>query len=133
MARKVLICDDETAPLEAMAWVVRKAGYEVVTAQNGEEAIRQARGHRPDLILLDIDMPLKDGYQVCEEIKSDPATRAGHVLILTAFAQDYQKEKARASGCDEIMTKPFSPRKLRERIVEILGPPGADRGEGGAA
>jgi CheY-like chemotaxis protein len=132
MARKVLICDDETAPLEAMAWVVRKAGYEVLTAQNGEEAVRQARGGRPDLILLDIDMPLKDGYQVCEEIKGDPATRGIHVLVLTAFAQEFQKEKARAAGADEIMTKPFSPRRLRERIVEILGPAAPARaGEGG--
>jgi two-component system, OmpR family, alkaline phosphatase synthesis response regulator PhoP len=122
LARKVLICDDETAPLEAMVWVVKKAGYEVITAQNGEEAIRQAKGQRPDLILLDIDMPLKDGYQVCEEIKSDPATRTIHVLFLTAFAQEFQKEKARASGADEIMTKPFSPRKLGQRIIEILGP-----------
>ena len=80
---------------------------------------------RPSLVLLDIDMPLKDGYQVCEEIKSDPSTRGIHVLILTAFAQEFQKEKARASGADEIMTKPFSPRKLRERILEILGPPEA--------
>jgi two-component system alkaline phosphatase synthesis response regulator PhoP len=119
--RKVLICDDETAPLEAMVYVVRKAGYEVVTAQNGEDAVRLAREERPSLMLLDIDMPRKDGYQVCEEIKGDPATRGIHVLVLTAYAQDFQKEKARAAGADEIMNKPFSPRKLRERIVEILG------------
>jgi len=122
MARKVLICDDAAAPLEAMAYVVRKTGHEVITARNGEEAVRAARDHLPDLVLLDIDMPLKDGYQVCEEIKSSPATRGAHVLILTAFAQEFQKAKARACGADEIMTKPFSPRKLRERILEILGP-----------
>ncbi len=124
---------DETAPLEAMVWVVRKAGYDVITAQNGEDAVRQAKDHRPDLILLDIDMPLKDGYQVCEEVKTDPATRGAHVLVLTAFAQEFQKEKARASGADEIMTKPFSPRKLRERIVEILGPAGPEGSTGSAA
>ena len=122
MGRKVLICDDETAPLEAMVYVVRKAGYEVLTAQNGEEAVRLAKSEKPSLILLDIDMPLKDGYQVCEEVKADPSTRGIHVLFLTAYAQEFQKEKARACGANEIMTKPFSPRKLRERIVEILGP-----------
>jgi len=122
MARKVLICDDAPAPQEAMAYVVRRAGYEVITAKNGEEAVLAAKEHLPDLILLDIDMPLKDGYQVCEEIKADPATRGAHVLVLTAFAQEFQKAKARACGADEIMTKPFSPRKLGERIREILGP-----------
>jgi two-component system alkaline phosphatase synthesis response regulator PhoP len=126
--KKVLICDDEPAPLLAMVYVVRKAGFDPLTAQNGEDAIALARAHHPSLILLDIDMPRKDGYQVCEEIKGDPSTRAAHVLILTAFAQEFQKEKARASGADEIMTKPFSPRKLRERILEILGPPDPDGG-----
>jgi len=127
--KKVLICDDEPAPLLALVYVVKKAGFEPLTAQNGEEGIAVAKSQRPSLILLDIDMPRKDGYQVCEEIKADPATRGAHVLILTAFAQEFQKEKARASGADEIMTKPFSPRKLRERILEILGPPDPE-GEG---
>lgn len=130
VTKKVLICDDEPAPLQAMVYVVKKAGFEPLTAQNGEEAILLAKSHRPSLVLLDIDMPRKDGYQVCEEIKGDPATRGMHVLILTAFAQEFQKEKARSSGADEIMTKPFSPRKLRERILEILGPP---EPEGGSA
>ncbi len=123
MARKVLICDDETAPLEAMAYSVRKAGFEVVTASDGEEAVARAREHQPALVLLDIDMPRKDGYQACEEIKSDPATRSARVLILTAFAQEFQKKRALAAGADEVMTKPFSPRKLRERILALLGGP----------
>ena len=130
MPKRVLICDDEPAPLQAMVYVVRKAGFEPLTAQDGEEAIRIATTLLPSLVLLDIDMPKKDGYQVCEEIKSNPATRGMHVLILTAFAQEFQKEKARASGADEIMTKPFSPRKLRERILEILGA-AAPGGSGG--
>lgn len=122
MPRKVLICDDEMAPLEAMAYVVRRAGHAVIKAQNGVEAVKMAKAERPELILLDIDMPLKDGYQVCEEIKGDPETKGAHVMILTAFAQEFQKQKALACGADEIMTKPFSPRKLGERIAEILGP-----------
>lgn len=121
MARKVLICDDEAAPLEAMVYSVRKAGFEVVTARDGEEAVERAREHQPALILLDIDMPRKDGYQACEEIKGDPTTRSARVIILTAFAQEFQKRRALAAGADEVMTKPFSPRKLRERIVALLG------------
>jgi DNA-binding response OmpR family regulator len=122
MPRKVLICDDEVAPLEAMAYVVRRAGHTVLRAHNGVEAVEAAKAEKPDLILLDIDMPLKDGYQVCEEVKGDPETKHTHVMILTAFAQEFQKQKALACGADEIMTKPFSPRKLGERITEILGP-----------
>ncbi len=122
MPRKVLICDDEVAPLEAMAYVVRRAGHTVIRAQNGVEAVEAAKAEKPDLILLDIDMPLKDGYQVCEDVKGDPETKHAHVMILTAFAQEFQKQKALACGADEIMTKPFSPRKLGERIAEILGP-----------
>lgn len=120
--RKVLICDDEAAPLEAMAYVVRREGHQAHRARNGEEAIAAARTERPDLVLLDIDMPLKDGYQVCEELKGDPDTKHAHVIILTAFAQEFQKQKALACGADEIMTKPFSPRKLGERIRAVLGP-----------
>jgi len=128
VAKKVLICEDEAGPLEAMVYAVAKAGYEILTARDGEDAVIKAKAHRPDLVLLDIDMPRKDGYQACKEIKGDEATRGTHVLFLTAFAQEPQKVKALACGADGIMTKPFSPRKLRERVVEILGP--AEAGPG---
>jgi two-component system alkaline phosphatase synthesis response regulator PhoP len=119
--RKILICDDEVAPLEALAYVVRREGHHPLRARNGEE-VAIARSERPRIVLLDIDMPLKDGYQVCEDLKGDPMTKDAHVIVLTAFAQDFQKQKALASGADEVMTKPFSPRKLGERIRQILGP-----------
>ena len=117
----VLVVDDVAMNRELLEGYLLDLGYEVRMATDGLEAFESILMREPDLILLDIDMPRKDGYQVCEEIKADPATRGAHVLILTAFAQEFQKEKARASGADEIITKPFSPRKLRERIVEILG------------
>ena len=123
MARKVLICDDAAAPLEAMAYVVRRAGHIAITAQNGDEAVNAAKAHQPDLILLDIDMPIKDGYQVCEEIKADELTRNAHVLILTAFAQEYQKEKARASGAEtksRESTKPEKGERCRRNHDETL-------------
>jgi DNA-binding response OmpR family regulator len=120
--KKILVCDDEPHILEAVAYVARKDGYTVLTAENGEEALRLARSERPGLVLLDLNMPIKSGYEVCEELKGDPDTRDIHVIVLTAKGQDSDRAKGIAAGADEFITKPFSPRKLRQRISEILGP-----------
>jgi len=119
--KKVLICDDEPHILESVAYVARKEGYLVLTAQDGETALRIAKDERPGLVLLDLNMPVKSGYQVCEEIKSDPQTRGTYVIMLTAKGQDSDRAKGVAAGADEYITKPFSPRKLRLRLTEILG------------
>ena len=119
--KKILICDDEPHILESVAYVARKEGYAVLTAENGEDALRLARAERPGLVLLDLNMPVKSGYQVCEEIKSDPETRGTYVIMLTAKGQESDRAKGVAAGADEYMTKPFSPRKLRQRMTEILG------------
>ena len=121
--KKVLICDDEPHILESVAYVARREGYMVITAEDGETALRLAREERPGLVLLDLNMPMKSGYQVCEEIKGDPETRATYVIMLTAKGQESDRAKGAAAGADEYMTKPFSPRKLRQRIAEILGSP----------
>jgi len=119
--KKILICDDEPHILESVAYVARKEGYTVLTAENGEDALRLARAERPGLVLLDLNMPVKSGYQVCEEIKSDPATRGIYVIMLTAKGQESDRAKGVSAGADEYMTKPFSPRKLWQRMAEILG------------
>ena len=119
--KKILICDDEPHILEAVAFVARKAGYDVLTAENGEDALRLARAELPGLVLLDLNMPIKSGYQVCEEIKADPATRSMYVIMLTAKGQESDRTRGVAAGADEYITKPFSPRKLRQRLTEILG------------
>ena len=119
--KKVLICDDEPHILESVAYVARREGYTVLTAENGEEALKVARAERPGLVLLDLNMPIKSGYQVCEEIKSDPEMRGTYVIMLTAKGQESDRAKGVAAGADEYITKPFSPRKLRQRLTEILG------------
>lgn len=121
--KKVLVCDDEPHILEAVAFVARKEGYTVLTAEDGEAALRVARAEKPGLVLLDLNMPIKSGYQVCEELKSDPELRGIHVIMLTAKGQDSDRARGVAAGADEYITKPFSPRKLRARLVEILGAP----------
>jgi len=119
--KKVLICDDEPHILESVAYVARKEGYTVLTAENGADAIALARSERPGLVLLDLNMPIKSGYQVCEEIKGDPEMRSTYVILLTAKGQESDRAKGEAAGADEYITKPFSPRKLRQRMSEILG------------
>lgn len=119
--KKVLICDDEPYILESVAYVARKEGYTVLTAENGADAIALARSERPGLVLLDLNMPIKSGYQVCEEIKGDPEMRGTYVILLTAKGQESDRAKGEAAGADEYITKPFSPRKLRQRMLEILG------------
>lgn len=121
--KKVLVCDDEPHILEAVAFVARKEGYTVLTAEDGEAALRVARAEKPGLVLLDLNMPIKSGYQVCEELKSDPELKGTHIIMLTAKGQDSDRARGVAAGADEYITKPFSPRKLRARLVEILGAP----------
>lgn len=122
MTKKVLICDDEPHILEAVAYVARKEGYTVLTAEDGQRALELARQERPALVLLDLNMPIKSGYQVCEEIKGDPATRSTYVIMLTAKGQETDRARGVAAGADEYITKPFSPRKLRQKMADILGP-----------
>ena len=121
--KKILVCDDEPHILEAVAFVARKEGYTVLTAEDGETAVRVARAEKPGLVLLDLNMPIKSGYQVCEELKSDPELKGTHIIMLTAKGQDSDRARGKAAGADEYITKPFSPRKLRARLVEILGAP----------
>jgi len=120
--KKILVCDDEPHILEAVAYVARKAGYEVLTAEDGEAALSLARAQRPPLVLLDLNMPVKSGYEVCEEIRSDPDLRGTYIIMLTAKGQESDRAKGVAAGADEYITKPFSPRRLGQRLVEILGP-----------
>ena len=123
MPKRVLICDDEPYIVESVSYVVRRAGFEVLTAEDGEQALAAAQSERPDLVFLDIMMPGIPGDEVCRRLKSDPSTRATHVVILTARGQEEDERRALEMGADEFMTKPFSPRKLRARILELLGDP----------
>jgi len=124
VAKKVLICDDEPYILESVSYLVRAAGYEVFTAEDGEEALATAQRERPALMFLDLMMPRRNGFEVCQALKRDPATRGIHVIILTARGQELDRERGAEVGADEYLTKPFSPRKLRLRLHEILDPDG---------
>jgi len=121
MPRRVLVCDDEPYIVESVSYVVRKAGFEVLSAEDGETALDVARREKPDLVFLDIMMPGIPGDEVCRRLKADPATRPIHVVILTARGQEEDERRAMEMGADEFITKPFSPRKLRDLLVRVLG------------
>ena len=119
-AKKVLVCDDELYILESVTYVARQEGYTVLSASDGEEALRLARTELPALMLLDIIMPKRNGFEVCGALKSDPSTKGIYVILLTAMGQERDMNEGYQSGADEYMTKPFSPRSLRKRLHELL-------------
>ena len=120
MPKKILVCDDEPYILMALTDAVEIEGYDCVTAENGKEALEKAREERPDLILLDIMMPYKDGYEVCKELKDDELTRDIPVIMLTAKSQQVDIQRGKEVGADDYITKPFKPSTLRKKFKEIL-------------
>ncbi len=121
MARRILVCDDEPFILKALTFIVRKEGHTVIEARNGEEAVAKIRSEKPDLVFLDLMMPKKNGYEVLEEVRADPAIASTYVILLTAKGQDSDRERGLAMGANEFMTKPFSPTVILQRLREILG------------
>lgn len=120
MGKRVLICDDEPYILESVSFVARKEGCEIFTAEDGEEAVQVARAQRPDLILLDLMMPKKTGFEVCQELRADPDLKDTYVIILTARGQEADQHQALGCGANEYLTKPFSPRALQQKIRDVL-------------
>ncbi len=100
--------------------LLTSAGYEIIQAENGEEALAAAARERPDLILMDIQLPVLDGYEATRRIKANPALRAIPVIAVTSYALSGDENKARAAGCDAYVTKPFSPRALLAKIREYV-------------
>lgn len=120
MPDKVLVVDDEPFILRSLGFVLERAGFTVMLARNGEEALEVLRDARPKLVILDVMMPRKNGYEVCEIVKGDPDLRDTYVILLTAKGQESARDRGVVAGADEYMTKPFSPSKIVERVREIL-------------
>ena len=100
--------------------LLTRAGFEVLEAVNGEEGIAQAERHRPDLILMDIQLPLVDGYDATRRIKANPALHQIPIIAVTSYALSGDETKAREAGCDGYMAKPFSPRQLVAQVRSLL-------------
>ena len=118
---KILVVDDEIYIVHILDFSLGMEGYEVITALDGEQAIEKAHAEKPDLIVLDIMMPKLDGYETCKALKGDPTTRDIPVILLSAKGRNVDQKIGFEVGADDYITKPFSPRKLVERINAILG------------
>ena len=120
MGKRVLIADDEPNIVASLEFLMEQAGFEVKVAANGQEALELVGSFRPDLVLLDVMMPVKNGYEVCQSLKSDPATRAVKVVMLSAKGRDVEVAKGLELGADAYVTKPFSTRELVAQIRDML-------------
>jgi two-component system alkaline phosphatase synthesis response regulator PhoP len=117
---KILLVDDEPDILEILEYNLRKEGYEVATASNGEEGLARAADFSPDLIILDIMMPVMDGVEVCRQLRTNKAYDNTVITFLTAREEDYSQIAAFDTGGDDYITKPISPRVLLSRVKALL-------------
>lgn len=116
----ILIVDDESDILELLQYNIEREGYKVLLASDGEEAVKVAKKHRPDLILLDIMMPKMDGIEVCRQIKEEPELSKTFIIFLTARSEEYSEVAGFDAGADDYIFKPIKPRVLIRRIKAIL-------------
>jgi len=121
MSKKILVIDDETELLKALTIRLKTSGYEVITAQDGQEGLEKAKSSNPDLIVLDILMPKMDGYEVCRLLKFDEKYKSIPVIMLTAKAQDIDKAMGKKVGADDYITKPFETQDLVDKIKKYIG------------
>ena len=117
---KILIVDDSRLIVNLAKMNLQKAGYDVLTAANGQEALEVVAQERPNLIILDIMMPIMDGFEACRRLKADANTEAIPVIFLTAKGQEEDRIQGLESGAVDFITKPFSPRKLIEKVSQYL-------------
>ncbi len=118
--KKILVVDDEKDLIALVSLHMKMAGFEILTASNGEKALDLSRIEKPDLIILDLMLPKIDGWQVCERLRQDIATQDIPVIMLTARAETEDKLKGFEVGADDYVTKPFSPRELVARVKRVL-------------
>ena len=120
MSKRVLVIEDHEDNRRILRDLLTSAGYESIEAVTGEEGVALAETHRPDLILMDIQLPGLDGYEATRRIKANPALRHIPVIAVTSYALSGDEVKAKAAGCDAYVTKPFSPRALLAKVREYL-------------
>lgn len=120
MSHKILIADDEPNIVISLEYLLKRAGYEVSVARDGQQAIDAIRRERPRLVLLDVMMPLKSGHEVCQELRADESLRDTLVLMLSAKGRDTDIDKGLGVGADAYMTKPFSTKELVAKVAQML-------------
>ena len=117
---KILVVDDEVYIVHILDFSLRREGYDVVTALDGEQALEKVKSDQPELIVLDILMPKLDGYDACRKLRADPQTADIPIILLSAKGRNVDQRMGYDAGATDYITKPFSPRKLVEKINTIL-------------
>jgi len=122
VSHKILIADDEPNILISLEFLMKREGFEVVLARDGQEALDAIARERPALVLLDVMMPIKTGFDVCSEVRANEALSNTLIVMLTAKGRDTDVAKGLALGANAYMTKPFSTKELVQKVRELLGP-----------
>jgi two-component system cell cycle response regulator DivK len=120
MSQRILVVEDQEDNRTILRDMLGNVGFEVLEAVTGEEGVRMAEAHQPDLILMDIQLPVLDGYEATRRIKAQTGLRAIPIIAVTSYALSGDETKARAAGCDSYITKPFSPKALLAMIRGYL-------------
>ena len=120
MAKKILIADDEPNIVISLEFLLKREGYAVVVAHNGVEALARVRAERPDMAILDVMMPQRNGFEVCQDLRQDPEFADLRIMMLTAKGRDTEVSKGLALGADVYMTKPFSTRELVAKVKALI-------------
>lgn len=120
MSRLILVVEDQADNRQIIRDLLSTLDYELAEAENGVEALAAVAKQKPDLILMDIQMPIMDGYEATRRIKADPATKDIPIIAVTSYALVGDEQKARDSGCDDYVAKPYSPRQLLTKIRQYL-------------
>ncbi|MCC7152388.1 MAG: response regulator [Rubrivivax sp.] len=120
MTHKVLIADDEPNIVVSLEYLMKREGHQVLVARDGEQALSMIRAERPALVLLDVMMPGRTGFEVCQSVRADETLAGVKILLLTAKGRDTDVTQGLALGADAYMTKPFSTRELAARVRELL-------------
>jgi two-component system cell cycle response regulator DivK len=120
MSKRILVVEDQEDNRRILRDLLESAGYDVIEAENGEAALALVKSQRPNLILMDIQLPLMDGYEATRRIKADRDLQSIPIIAVTSYALSGDEDKARAAGCDDFVTKPYSPRQLLAKIKEHL-------------
>jgi two-component system cell cycle response regulator DivK len=121
MRKKILVVEDTEDNRQILRDLLDMAGYEMIEAHDGAEGVAMAERHRPDLILMDIQMPVMDGYEATRRIKAIPELRTIPVVAVTSYALSGDEARTREAGCDAYIAKPYSPRQLLAKVREIIG------------
>ena len=120
MSKRILVVEDEEDNRRIMRDLLTSVGYEIIEAVTGEEGVKAAETQLPDLILMDIQLPVMDGYEATRRIKANPLLCSIPIIAVTSYALSGDEAKARAAGCNDFVPKPYSPRLLLAKIREFL-------------